>query len=257
MTGLSIALLWEKASAFLRRESALLIPVALATFGLGIVLMGLMAPVPSTSQGVKPGAWMLWMVPMALLAILGNLAISALTLKPGTSVREAMERALWRLPAALGVLLLMLAFWILLMIVAGVILNLLNAGRISVEALAMQTLAISMFPMLWMSIRLFAIWPLVVDRDLGPIAAIRAGIRMTHGHFIRLMSYLALFILVYMLLTGIGEIVIGSLVKLLGMMLGGKALVTAIGIIAMAVIVSLLAMVWAVIVAQVYRALSD
>src|SRR3546814_20956857 len=62
-----------------------------------------MTPDPAAGGQVTPGNWMLWLVPAALLGIVGQLTISLLVLTPGTSVREAMGAGLRRLPTVLQV----------------------------------------------------------------------------------------------------------------------------------------------------------
>src|SRR3546814_9790977 len=107
MSNLSLSSVSDDTGAFFRREAGLVMTVAFATFGLGLLLVELMTPDPAAGGQVTPGNWMLWLVPAALLGIVGQLTISLLVLTPGTSVREAMGAGLRRLPTVLLVTLVL------------------------------------------------------------------------------------------------------------------------------------------------------
>src|SRR3546814_13865994 len=98
MSNLSLSSVSDDTGAFFRREAGLVMTVAFATFGLGLLLVELMTPDPAAGGQVTPGNWMLWLVPAALLGIVGQLTISLLVLTPGTSGRESMGVGRRRLP---------------------------------------------------------------------------------------------------------------------------------------------------------------
>src|SRR3546814_6805261 len=98
MSNLSLSSVSDDTGAFFRREARLVMTVAFATFGLGLLLVELMTPDADAGGQVTPGNWMLWLVPAALLGIVGQLTLSLLVLTPGTSAKEAMGAGLRLLP---------------------------------------------------------------------------------------------------------------------------------------------------------------
>src|SRR3546814_17985349 len=107
MSNLSLSSVSDDTGAFFRREAGLVMTVAFATFGLGLLLVELMTPDPAAGGQVTPGNRLLWLVPAALLWIVGHLTISLLVLTPGTTVREALGAGMRPLPTVrLGTLVL-------------------------------------------------------------------------------------------------------------------------------------------------------
>ena len=104
---ISLGSVWETTVGFVRAESALLAPLALLGFGMPVVAMLLAVPMEAAaSETLKPGPWMLWLLPCGLVSMLGSIAVSALVLTPGVSVRESIMVAIRRFPTAIGLLIL-------------------------------------------------------------------------------------------------------------------------------------------------------
>ena len=59
----------EAATRFFRREAGIVMPVAFATFGLGMLLVTLAAPPPGEDGQLQHGPWMLAMIPALLAAL--------------------------------------------------------------------------------------------------------------------------------------------------------------------------------------------
>ena len=110
MATLSIGKAWEETAAFVAREAALLLPVALLFVALPIVLLQEMTPpeLVQWSASMKgtmpavPGSYWFSLLLAVVLIWFGSLTLFALALRPGISVAEALRLALHRLPVLIG-----------------------------------------------------------------------------------------------------------------------------------------------------------
>ncbi|RVT89685.1 hypothetical protein [Sphingomonas crocodyli] len=255
MAGFSIDTVWEEMTAFLRREHALLLPLALATFGLALLLLGFAADGPRPADGSipQPGLRALWVIPALMLTTLGNIAVSLVVLRPGAQLAASLRLAVTRLPAALGILGLgMVAMFALIIVVTIVALSagMATGGR-GMDAL----IAIIIVPAVWVSIRMLVLWPAVADSGRGPIPSIKLAFTMTRGQALKSLAVTIIFALVYVTLVSIAQLVLTSLFGLIGLALGQADLLKLIVNIAVAFIGAVLMMGWTVYLAIAYRKL--
>lgn len=255
MPKLSLNAASEEATRFFRREAAILLPVAFATFGLGMLLITLVTPATPADGQVEPGAWMLAIIPVGLIAIIGQLAISAMVLRPGASVGEALRSAFARLPQALLIVLLIVAAAmagaLVISLVLGVVAVATGASTLSLTALAVILLLAAM---IWFAARLLLIWPLLADSGAGAVAAFRSAWRLSKGSTGRLLAALVAFGLVYVVLTGAVQLVFGSLFLIVGRAVGGEGVAGLLAAVVVAIVASALQALWAVFVTCLYRA---
>lgn len=257
MPRLSMSEVWDETKAFLAREKALVLPLGFATFGIALLMLGLAAPQGRPGAAMPAGPWMLWLLPGLLLITIGYLAISAIVLLPNISVREAIGRAMARLPSAVLITGMLLGAMLLLVTVAAMIVGLFGASLgWSMERAAMASLAVALIPMFWLSIRLILLWPLLVDRGLAPMDMIRGSFALTEGHTARIGALLVLVAMVYMLGTGVARIAGGSIFLLIGRVLGNPELGHLLTTILVAAVGGALATVWSLFVALLYRRLA-
>lgn len=256
MARLSMSDIWDETTRFLGREKGLLLPIGFATFGVAMLLMGLVAPEGTDGQ-VPAGPWMIWMLPAFLLVTLGYLATSAVALLPNISVREALGVAMARLPSAVligcmfvGAMLLMLMVVTLLMAVVGAGLNW------SMQQAAVASLFVAIIPFVWASIRLVALWPLLVDRKPGPVEAFGKSFALTAGHAGRIAGVMLMAGAVYLLCTAVAQLAGGSLFLLLGRAMGRPELAHTLSAILVAAVGATLATIWSLFVALLYRRLA-
>ncbi|TZG27561.1 hypothetical protein [Sphingomonas montanisoli] len=255
MTGFSIDTVWEEMTAFLRREHALLLPLALATFGLALLLLGIAADAPRPADGAmpQPGLRALWVIPALVLTTLGNIAVSVVVLRPGQTLADSLRLAITRLPAAMGILglgmLAMFALIIVLTIVA------LGVGMGTVGKGMDALVAIIVVPAIWVSVRMLVLWPAVADSGRGPIPSIKLAFAMTRGQALKSLGVTVIFALVYVTLVSIAQLVLASLFGLIGLAVGQAALMKLIVSIAVAFIGAVLMMGWTVYLALAYRKL--
>lgn len=219
MTSLSIGKAWEETAAFVKREGALLFPVAFVFLALPMGLAQLFAP--QVDPNMPPQQMMeafrpfwLAMGPALMVTMYGGLALLALSLKPGISVGEALAVALRRYPVALGVMLIMTVGAGLLVLVLAMVAALGGGNERTAAGLMLILLLPLSGLMIWAGMRLMLVQPTIIDAPVGPIAAIKASWAMSRGHFWRLLA----FVVVFGIVIGIGQMaasaVFGSLAGL-------------------------------------------
>lgn len=215
MRTLSITTAWNEALGILRREGSLLLPVALAFFGLPIVLFQL--AVPQTPPGVQPeaGSWMLLIFPLALVTILGTLTITLLSLRAGMSVGEALRASLGRLLPAIGATLLLMVVGgvavFVLMLFLAVLAGLGGGGENAATGLMLVVL-LPLFAFVWA--RLMMMLPVNAAEGVGPVAIIRRSWQLTRGHAWKLFGFAVLVSVGVGIIALAVTIVLGSLVAL-------------------------------------------
>lgn len=247
MKSLSIGAAWLEASAFLRRESALLLPVALLFLAVPLALvfqsippeMQQVAATASAEPPQMPLSSALTILFSGLVIIAGTLALYALALKPGISVGEALALGVRRLPVSLATTLLEG-----LVVMVPVIL-------ISTVSVAFGFLAMMVGAFL-LSTRLLMLNARIVDRPVGVVQALRDSWTMARGSMPRLLLYVAAISFPIMLAETVGQIVLGFL----GFALGGADLGRAMGEVGAAVVLALGQMVMIVMTARLYRQLA-
>ncbi len=250
-----LGLLWEETIAFLRAEFALVLPVALLGFAVPMVLMSLVfllnVPSDALETGkVVIGPWILWSAPLGLLCMFGSLAVSALALHPGASVRECLGIAIARMPCGIGLALLNLAMQLLLTALVEVVriaetAMIGGAGLVSgVANLMVFALTISLF------VRVLPIWALLAQRPSSPWQAIRAAFALTHGQYRRLLL-LRIVAMVAGALAFLAVLVpISAVFAVLGGITGAQEATQALSFVAMGVVFALFAAVWTIYVAR-------
>lgn len=259
MARLSISDVWDDTRAFVAREHALLLPVALASFGAASLILALAVPAPPPGQAMaEPGAWALWLIPALLLVLVGNLAICVLALRGGVSVGEALAIAIRRLPAAAGAMLL-LGLLVGAAALATLLFCTLLLGAMgqSWDAIAALSTLPMLAPALWLTARMMPAVPMLVAEPVGAVAALRRAFAMTRGHGLKLVAVTLIYGAFYLLVTSLVQVVGGSLLLLLGRALGAPAA----GALAAAVLVAaagtVLAGGWSAFGAYVYRRLGS
>lgn len=262
MTAFSLGTVWEETIAFLRRESGLLIPVALAVYGPAQLMfnVGTQALAAMRGAGETVPSWQaLLILPGGVLMLLGNLVVSLLVLAPGISVGEAMSAALRRLPTALAAMVLV-ATAIVAVMLAIVIAATLGAVTFKADprspVLASQLLVLIMIPVGLLWLRLLLLPTVVAVEPVRAPHAIRRAWRLGRDNVLRLLGILLLMLFLGMVLMMIETFVVGSLTELLKIAAGETGLASVFQMIANAGLEALLSMGLAVYLALVYRMLA-
>jgi hypothetical protein len=256
MSRVSFTVVWDQARAFVASELSLLAPVALTCFAVPTLLLSIVVPQPKSLGSPLPdGPWMLWFLPILLLNIFGSMTLVAMTLVPAISVGEAMRRAFARLPIALAVMGLLMIALLFLSAILGLVASLVAtvAGWGEAGALSLATTLLVLGSVIF-AVRMAVLWPALIDGHEGPIAAVRQSLRLTIGNFWHLLGLLLLAFAVTALLTLTAQLAGGSMLLLLGRLVGSEALGLGLAKALNSVVLSLWLMMIVVYTAFLYRA---
>jgi hypothetical protein len=226
----SIEHAYRWAQGVVAREWRLILPVAFTFMAFPPLVLDLMVPqwmdgvLKAALQPQNPAAMaqvMSWLLPVMLLLFLlnniGGLAINALALVSGISVREAITLAFRRIPILIGAQLLVLLGAILLMIVLSVVAGLARLLSPGVGALA-GGMAIG-FALL-IGIRLLLLSPTIVSRHIGPVAALRESWAMSGRAFWPIVGTVAIYLVGALVVTTAILGVLGAAFAGLGRIVG-------------------------------------
>jgi hypothetical protein len=257
MTMVSMNVVWEDTVAFLRREAGLVVPLALATLLVGDVVNSLVSPVV---MGVRPNALFSLLTFAALLwTIIGQMALIALVLRPGSSVGEALSLAVRRLPTLLGAAFLIGLAGMLVAtpalfasVQSGVNPNIPATytklpGWVSLYFIVFACLAV------WISLRLSTLYSLIVDKQPGVFASLKTAFTMTRGVIARLILAATVYFITMMILTTVVRFVLGSAFELLGRAVDSPFVAVALTALAIGTVSAALSTFAAVFLAMLYR----
>jgi hypothetical protein len=247
---------WDDAMAFIRRESALLIPLALATVFLGDVI-GTLAQ--SRAPDAQPSGFstIVFLI-AALWSTVGQLSITALVLRPGSSVGEAIRIGVARLGKLLLIALILAGGFLLAMIPVATALASAGFNPENPQSLSQMPTWAAFYVgllsvvMLWVVARLLLLNPLIVDRNPGPIAALKSAFGMTRGIAAQILLVLVIYVIVLAILTGAVKFVVGSLAAIIGAAVGQPFLGIVLTALASGLMATMLGLVAAVYIACLY-----
>lgn len=252
MKHLSISKAWNETIAFVGKEAALLFPIALAFMALpAIVAAHLQPEVPIADAKTiqEMSALMQPFMPQLLLSFaitsligaVGGLGITALSLRGGMSVGEAIVLGTTRLPSLIGATLMIGLLWMVWSVFA-------LSGPVG------ALIGFALFPvMVFVSIRLSLLPPIVIEEGLGPWPLLRRSWSLTQGQFWRLFGFVIIFFVVAFVVSIAVAAVFGIFDRLLGDIAGGGL----IGMIASGLLGAVLNAYFMVMIARIYRQLSE
>jgi hypothetical protein len=205
--------LWQQSIAFARRESALLVPLALSTLAMGQA--GMMVATAIQRQAPQGGGVWLVFCLSYFLVLVGQMSIAALVLNPGISVSEAINLAVRRAPKAIAVLLLS-AFILLFAMIPSVALMArsgfdLSSANPQLSYADLLYLAPVLGLALWIGVRLFPIHALLVSEKGNVFNAIGRAFALTKGRVLPLLAVAAAFLMGSQLLQMIAGLVVGGI----------------------------------------------
>jgi len=217
MANLSITTAWNETASFVQREARLLFPIAFLLIALPGGLLQMLMPATVPGQPPEFGAWLL-VVPVGIIAgMIGSISISFLALRPGASVGEALEigarRFIMLLAASLliGIAATVLVVPLILVIGGGAAMNgtqpdVALIGFIGLFTIVVLAAALSFW------VRLMLMTAVTAAENPGPIGIISRSWELTSGHFWKLLGFVLLafvvFIVVSMVVGAIGGIAI-------------------------------------------------
>jgi hypothetical protein len=219
MSSLSIGKAWDEAKAALQAHRKLIVPIALGLILLPAVIASMVEPQVPAGEQPPPGAWMLVVLAMIIIMFVGQLAMVLLVNGWRGSVGEAIGRAARRAPT---LILAALMFGLVVTLVFSLILAVSTGGSIesgqfdwtSISAIGWVLLCLAFAALLFFSVRLMLLVPVVASETLGPIASIRRVFALTSGQFWRLLGFLLILLVGFFVVALTIGAVIGGLVTL-------------------------------------------
>lgn len=256
MAVMSIGKAWEQAVAFVARERGLLFPVALLFVALPGLIVQEMTPPELAGWTMKdafpdvPLSFWLAMLIGVILIWFGSLTLFALALRPGISVHEALRLSLARLPVLLGTALVVAGLLIAAVVVASIVVVALTLVAKPLGAALMMVLGVAVGGvMLFASVRLLLLNPVVIDGADGVMASLRHSWALTRGHFWRLLG----FILILTILSAIVGSAAQAIFGVIGGLAGGPDGARLTGGIAAAAVSTVVQVYMLVMLARLYR----
>ncbi|HWH23130.1 MAG TPA: hypothetical protein VNT25_07590 [Allosphingosinicella sp.] len=208
MKPLSISTAWNETAAFVRREWGILFPIGLALIALPTAFFQLIAPRAAPGQTPEPGPWMWFIIPLALLGALGTLTITILATNRESLVKSAFGLAFRRIVPLIGAVLLLILFLFPMALVAG-LMGL--AGPIG--AAVGILLALGVMVMVW--VRMMLMSPVAAVEPLGPMAILKRSWSLTAPYFWKLLGFVLLLIILFIVISLAATAVAGLLIVLL------------------------------------------
>lgn len=247
---------FDDTMTFIKREYRLILPIAVGTIGLSVLLLGMVLPASNTHGMIEPGPWMWWLIPVAIVSGIGRLGLAALKLLPGLSVGEAMALGARNVAALIAVMAAMFFLTIIAISILAIIMMALLASP--PNAASVQALILSLPLMLLIGARLALVESALVDRHPGEtlFAPVVRAFRLTKGYSWRIALIMMAAGIVYILLLFTVTAVFGSIFMLLGRLVGDPAIGEILTRLMTALFISAFFASFAILMASVYQRLS-
>jgi hypothetical protein len=251
---------WDESAALIRREQKLLIPVALATIGIGSFISGFTQP---ETAGAGLGiAGIVGFIIGNILSLIGNLAIMALALMPGMSVAESLNLAMSRLPKMLAVAGIFLIGVIVMIIPVALAIGFSgepiseNMTLQELPAIAILVVAIVSLVLFYLLARLITLTAVIVDQNPPAVEAVRSSFMATREIAAKVVGVMLLFLVVTLVVSGAATSISGILFGMIGKAVGAPFLGKGLAVLVTGMISALISIVSTVFAAMLYRKLS-
>jgi len=254
MTGLSISRAWDETKAVLAHDGRLIWTVALALLVLPGAIYGVAVPDAVTGGAVPTGPNVAYMLLVALIGLIGRLAIARLALGGTVSVGQAILEAARRVPAALA------AFLLVMIPIAAALTpffpTLLKAPQAPSPVAAWGALIVLLLGFA-LGVRLLAtIVPQVMAEGGGPIRLLKDSWRQTEGHWWKLIGFVILFFMAAIVATRAVQWVLGGAVLVALGPLKTMSLSALILAVVLALVGSVVTTIFTVMLVRIYLQLS-
>jgi membrane-anchored glycerophosphoryl diester phosphodiesterase (GDPDase) len=258
---ISLQAIWDDTTSFIKREQSLLVPLALATLGIGNMGLLLAADIQPAhvNDAIGIGLSAATLV-LTLWILLGHLAITTLVLRGGMSVGEAMRHGascLWRVlvvQVLVGMMLGILLFPVLYKYLPEI--ATMSLAHIHPTGGTLLWTALVLCIGIWLSVRILPIQPLQVDQKIGISDAIRKAFALTHDHFLPLLGLVILMGLLVGVMQLTSKFVLGSVFTIIGKALESPFTGKVLEGLTQSALSTIVGLVSAVFVAKLYQKLS-
>lgn len=204
-SSLSISRAWDETREIFRRDGGLLVSVALALIVLPEVVVGIISPPQATVNADAPAGMQLLRFAVALISLIGQLALIRLALGPSTTVGAAIGHGARRFLPALGAVVLLIVglgivavpLIIILTLALGVDLQHMSGPPSGPVALMFGIIGIAA---LLISVRFTLVSPVASAETVGPVGIIKRSWQLTAGHYWRLLGFIGLLLVATLVL---------------------------------------------------------
>lgn len=259
---LSVTKAWNESVAFVKAEARLLFPLAFMLVALPAAVTRALVPVVPPGETPPAGPWIAAAVLAMVAALVGNLAISCLAIRPGVSVGEALAQAARRSPLLVAAALLIVCAFLALAFMLSFVVALVVVGASAGSAAtpgsaelgrAAVILAVVLIPVLvFFSARLLLMAPVAAAERGGPFAIISRSWRLTQGNSVKLVGLILMLFLLALVLQVAVESVLGTLFILLAGPAQPGSISALLILLAMAALNMVLAVYVGTLVARIY-----
>jgi hypothetical protein len=257
MRKVSISQAWDETRAILEHDGRLFVSVALALLVLPSVINGLVSLGGMSVSGVR---WLGVVVSLvaSLIGVAGQLGLMRLALGPSVAVGEAIAHGIRRMPIYLVSLILVVVALFIASLPFGLVLQAvgvpLQRGAAVPDSPAVLIAALLYFALIiFVLVRMLMSGPIASSEHVGPIAIIRRSWELTEGHFWRLLGFLVMVLVGGLVVIFAISAAIGTVARLLLGPIEPMSVSGLIIILIQALLGSALSVVFAVMLARIYR----
>lgn len=215
---LSIGKAWDDTKLALAKNRRLIVPVALGLVLIPAVVSAMVEPRAVPGQQPEAGAWMWVTLVMIIVMLAGQMAIALLTNGWQGSVGQAIGRAVRRLPTLmLAALMVMVPLILLMSVILGLVGMSSGGASFSAQSLTPTgwlVILIGLLVVLAVGVRLLPLVVIVASEEVGPIAAIKRAFALTRGHFWKLLAFMLLATVAFLIVAAAAGAVVGSIISL-------------------------------------------
>ena len=196
---LSISRAWDETRGIVQRDGKLMIVIVAALVLLPTALANLVSPTVPGEPGreVDTGRSLLELL-MGLIMQVGALATTAVALRPGLSVADAIKTGLRKLFPALGaILLFVLPFFFIVVVAIGATAGPEDAAQLQARIAAgeiggtlLTIILVALLVFIFLAVRLALMAPVTVSESDNPLTILKRSWALTRGHFWRLFAYI-------------------------------------------------------------------
>lgn len=214
MSNVSLSRAWDETRAFLTAERRIVAAVALSLIALPAAVVSVIAPQETGGAAAELNMGLPILL-LALVTMVGQLAIARLALGYEGPVGGAIALAFRRLPILfVAVLLVVLPLVLALMaIFAGAGID--PEAPAGAATAAHPAVTLLMIPLIgafvWVAVRMMLATPAAAAETGGPIHLLKASFRLTRGNFWRLLAFVLLILVAFFAVVIAVQAVIGGL----------------------------------------------
>jgi hypothetical protein len=213
---LSIGNAWDETKSAVAQNRRLIVPVALGLILVPAVISAMVEPRAAPGEQPEAGPWMWIMLLMILIMLVGQMAVALLTNGWQGSVGEAISRAVRRLPTLILAALMVMVPLILILSVIVALTGMSGGADFSAAAITPTdwlVLLVGLVVILAVGVRLLPLVVLVASEDIGPVAAIKRAVALTSGHFWKLLGFMLVATIGFLIVAAAAGAVVGSIVS--------------------------------------------